>query len=305
VRLIAVALLVALVALLVFQPGGLIFRSSKDDDHVTPAKDGASTVATLLERDGRALDDGDWQIQVGAAVLIGVSGPRCSGAVTEIEGQRYVTSARHCLEDLIDTGVISPEPGQAQEVTGRLHATLRVFDPESQKRIATLDRIAVGTGDTDLLVATTRSETKGFRAKSARSVERLPAVGDEVATYASSGAVGFEPGRLNGIYLGVLGITGERGGSFQVDLVGYRQPSSSVRVGKGHSGHSPTGAGGTAFGPLLFSINGETPREARVEELRDMSAATGLDLAADGFVSIDEALHLQPGEYRAFADLLR
>lgn len=308
VRLVAVAVLVALVALLVFQPGGLIFRSSSNGDRVTPAKDGASTVATLLEHDGRALDDGDWQVQVGATVLIGVGAPRCSGAVTDIDGARYVTSARHCLEDLLDTGVLSPEAGQAQEVTGRLHATLRVFDPKSHRAIATLDRIAVGTGDTDLLVATTRNETKEFRTKPARSIERAPAVGDEVATYASSGAVGFDPGRLNGIYLGQLTINANEDDgahTYSVDLIGYRQPSSSARVGKGHSGHSPTGAGGTAFGPLLFSLNGETTRAERVDELRSMSAATGLDLAADGFVSIDESLHLEPGEYRTFAEVLR
>jgi hypothetical protein len=305
-RIIAAALLIGLVGLLVLQPGGLIFRSSGDhDDGVTPAKDSASTVATLLERTGASLTAADWRIQLGASVLIGVGSPRCAGAVTDIGGRRFVTSARHCLEDLLDDGVVSPEAGQAQEVTGRLHATLRVFDPDTHRPIATLERIVVGTGDTDLLVATTRSEAKGYRSKRARSVDRLPAVGDEVATYASAGAVGFDPGRLNGIYLGSRVIDGGQGHEYAVDLIGYRQPSSSVRVGRGHSGHSPTGAGGTAFGPLLFSVNAETPQSDRVDELRAMSDATGLDLAAEELVSIDESLHLQPSDYARFADLLR
>jgi hypothetical protein len=163
----------------------------------------------------------------------------------------------------------------------------------------------VGTGDTDLLVATTRDETGGYRAKRPRRVDGIPAVGDEVATYASSGAVDFEPGRLNGVYLGVRTIHDEAGHEYTVDLVGYRQPSSSVRVGRGHSGHSPTGAGGTAFGPLLFSINGETQSSERVRELRAMSDATGLDLAAEELVSIDESLHLAPADYLRFAEVLR
>lgn len=303
-RILAAVLLIALVLLLVLQPGGWLRRSSSHGPTEEVAEDTTpSTVATATGHPGAALTAADWDLQVGSAVLLGVGGPRCSGAVTEIDGSRFVTSARHCLEDLLRDGVLSPEAGQAQEVTGLLSGTLHVFDPGSHDRIASLDRIAVGTGDTDLLVATTRDETSTFRRKVARPVDRLPAVGDEVATYASSGASGFEPRRLNGVYLGTWSFTDE-GHRYSVDLVGYRQESSSTLVSQGHSGHSPTGAGGTGFGPLMFSVNGHTGAAERAATIAQMSAATGIDLASEGFVSIDESLHLDPSAYAAFAAVL-
>ena len=305
-RVVAAVLVIGLVILLILQPSGWLRHSPPTGpDQEEIAEDTTpSTVAALADHAGAALTDADWRLQEGSAVLVGVGGPRCSGAVTEIDGSRFVTSARHCLEDLLRDGVVSPEPGQAQEVTGLLSGTLHVFDPISHRRIASLDRIAVGTGDTDLLVATTRDETSTFRDKVARPITHLPAVGDEVATYASSGASGFRPQRLNGVYLGRHSFQDSDGHHYDVDLVGYRQASSSTLVSQGHSGHSPTGAGGTGFGPLMFSINGHTGADERAAELQQMSASTGLDLAQEGFVSVDESLHLDPGDYAAFAAAL-
>ena len=255
IRLVAVAVLVALVALLVLQPGGLIFRSSRDHDGVKPAKDPSSTVATLLERTGAALADSDWRIQIGATVLIGTGGPRCSGAVTEIDGRRFVTSARHCLEDLLDKGVVSPEPGHAQEVTGRLSRHAAGVRP----RHAPPDRHARPHRRRHGRHRPPRGHHPGrddgdSATKPARRVERVPAVGDEVATYASSGAVDFEPGRLNGVYLGMRTIRTTQGHDSPSTSSGTASRRASAGSGKGHSGHSPTGAGGTAFGPLLFSV---------------------------------------------------
>ena len=309
-RVAAAVLLVGLVLLLVLRPGGWIVRrssSARAPSGIEAVVEDASpsTVATVPGAPGRALSETDWEIQEGATVLVGTTAPRCSGAITEIDGVRFVTSARHCLGGVLPDDVVSAESGQVQEVTGSLTGPLDVFDPTSHLRIATLDRIAVGTGETDYLVATTKDETSTFRGKPARFVDRLPAVGDEVATYASSGASGFRPQRLNGVYLGTHSFRDDDGHVLTVDLVGYRQPSSSTLVSEGHSGHSPTGAGGTAFGPLLFSVNGHTPADERAEDLRSMSGSTGIDLAAEGFVSIDEALRLEPADHLRFAEVLR
>ncbi|MCU1498225.1 MAG: hypothetical protein JWM47_2178 [Acidimicrobiales bacterium] len=300
--------LIGLVALLVLVPGGWLVRrvSSSDGTSPAPTIETPTTQATLREGpSGRHLTAADWRLQVGASVLIGTTGPNCAGAVTSIGGHRYVTSARHCLTDVLEGGVVSPEPGLAQEVTGRIFDTIHVFDPGTHGRIATLDRIVVGTGDTDLLVATTRDETSTFRSKPARPVDAAPAVGDEVATFASSGAEGFRPQRLAGIYLGPYPFHDDSGHAYTVDLIGYRDPASRILVSKGHSGHSPTGAGGTAFGPLLFSVNRDTSASLRAEYLRDMGQATGLDLVAEGVISIDETLHLAPSDYARFTQVIR
>jgi hypothetical protein len=200
--------------------------------------------------------------------------------------------------------VVSPEPGLAQEVTGRLGHGIAVYDPVSHHQIAALDRIAVGTGDDDVLVATTRSETAAFQDKPARSLDGTPQVGDEVASFASAGADGFRPHRLTGVYLGRYSFEATGGHHYTVDLVGYRQAASTVLVGRGHSGSSPTGAGGTAFGPLVFSLNQGTTPADRASSLRDMSRATGLDLASEGLVGVDEVLHLTAADYLRFDALL-
>jgi hypothetical protein len=309
-RVLAAVLLVALIALLVLVPSGWLRHDSDPtgSPRGSDQPDSPTTAATLQDRpDARRLTDSDWQHQIGSTVLIGATSPQCSGTVTEIAGRRFVTSARHCLTDIIDERILSPEPGLAQEVTGRLSGTVRVFDPVSHRRIATLDRIAVGTGDTDLLVATTRDETGTYRAKPARSLDDWvePTVGDEVATYASSAAVGFEPERLTGVYLGVYQLTDDEGHAYTVDLIGYRQPDSRYLVSKGHSGHASTGARGALFGPLLFSINAETSAAQRDEYLEAMGRATGIDLEAEGIVAVDEALRVTPAEYDPFATILR
>ena len=264
----------------------------------------SDTAATLPGHPGRSLTAADWQLQIGANVLIGAGQPDCAGTITAIAGRRYITSARHCLTDVLEHNVVSPEPGQAQEITGRLFATFHAFDPVSHQRLATLDRIVVGTGDLDLLVATTKDETSAFRSRPARSLDQAPQVGDEVATYASSAAAGFSPQRLTGVYLGAYSFHDDSGHAYTVDLTGYRQPASATLVGAGHSGHSPTGAGGSAFGPLLFSLNHATTAQLRTTELRDMSTATGLDLAAEGLVGVDETLHLTPADYLRFDTVL-
>jgi hypothetical protein len=303
-RLVALALLVGLVVVFVLQPGGIGFWHRAPERSGTSERESDTTVAQLHGGPGgRYLDDADWEEQVGSAVLLGVGQPRCGGAITELDGERYVTSARHCLQDVLADDVVSPEPGQAQEVTGRLSGTVRVFDPDSHRVIASLDRIAVGTGDHDLLVATTRAETGAFRRKPARTVASAPAKGDEIATYASSGAVGFVPRRLSGVYLGTHTFTNE-GHTVTVDLVGYRQPSARAAIGPGHSGHSPTGAGGSALGPLLFSVNSSTSPAERDRELAAMGASTGIDLAAEGFVAVDESLHLTAADYARFVPIL-
>jgi hypothetical protein len=301
-RLVAVALLIGLIAVFVLQPGGIGLFGRSSSRSEPEASD--TTVAQLHGGPGgRYLDDADWDVQVGSAVLLGVRQPRCGGAITELDGDRYVTSARHCLQDVLADDVVSPEPGQAQEVTGRLSGTVRVFDPESHRVIASLARIAVGTGDQDLLVATTRNETGAFRRKPARTVGAGPAQGDEVATYASSGAVGFEPRRLVGVYLGTHTFTDD-GRRYTVDLVGYRQRAALAAIGPGHSGHSPTGAGGSALGPLLFSVNEDTNPVEREQELGAMSTSTGIDLRAEGFVGVDESLHLTAADYARFVPIL-
>ena len=96
----------------------------------------------------------------------------------------------------------------------------------------------------------------------------------------------------------------DTGHSYAMDLTGYRQPSSATLVGPGHSGSSPTGAGGSAFGPLLFSLNHETTDKLRAEELHNMGVATGLDLASEGFAGLDETLHLTPADYLRFDAVL-
>jgi hypothetical protein len=303
-RAVAAALLVGLMALLVLEPGGIVFRRSPAPPR---ADDTTATTAAQLEAGprGRTLRDADWELQTGAAVLLGVQQPTCSGTVTLIAGHRYVTSARHCLEDVLAAGVVSPEPGQAQEVTGRLSGTVRVFDPRSHRVIASLDRIAVGTGDEDVLVATTRDGTNGFRSKPARSIERAPAVGDEVASWAASGANGFVPHKLVGIYLGTRVVGQLDGRELVVDLVGYRQTAALAAIGPGHSGSSPTGAGGTAFGPLLFSLNRDVQGDERAAELAAMAESTGIDLVAERLASVDETLHLEPADYERFDAILR
>ena len=275
------------------QADGLIDSASFDEEETIPeptiaalAEHGLLGLTIPTEYGGAGLSPAGYARVFGAvskldaslAVLIGVQQPSCSGAVTLIAGRRYVTSARHCLEDVLAPGVVSPEAGAAQEVTGRLSGTVRVFDPEGHRVIASLDRIAVGTGEADLLVATTRDATEGFRSKPARTVDRGPAVGDEVATWAASGANGFVPHRLVGIYLGTRSLQQDDGQALTVDLVGYRQTAAMAAIGPGHSGHSPTGAGGTAFGPLLFSLNRDVRGDERTAELAAMADATGIDL---------------------------
>jgi hypothetical protein len=301
-RLVALALLVGLTAVFVLQPGGIGFL------HRSPSRSAPEPTDTTVAQlhagpGGRYLDDTDWRLQVGSAVLLGIREPRCGGAVTELDGERYVTSARHCLEGVLPDGVVSPEPGQAQEVTGLLSGTVRVFDPETHQVIASLDRVAVGTGDQDLLVATTRAETGTFRDKPARTVTAAPAQGDEVATYASSGAVGFVPRRLVGVYLGTYTFTDD-GRTYTVDLVGYRQREAGAAIGPGHSGHSPTGAGGSALGPLLFSVNQSATGQERADQLAAMEASTGIHLAVEGFTSVDESLHLTAADYARFVPIL-
>jgi hypothetical protein len=303
-RAVAAALLVGLMALFVLEPGGIVFRRSPDPPR--PA-DPTPTSAAQLDAGpgGRLLTDADWALETGSAVLLGVQQPSCSGSVTLIGGHRYVTSARHCLQDLLAAGVVSPEAGQAQEVTGLLSGTVRVFDPRTHRVIASLDRIAVGTGDTDLLVATTRDGTNGFRSKPARTVDRAPAVGDEVATWAASGANAFVPRKLAGIYLGTRVVDRGDGHEVVVDLVGYRQTAAMAAIGPGHSGSSPTGAGGRALGPLLFSLSREVRGDERQAEVAAMAEATGIDLDAERLASVDENLHLAPADYDRFDALLR
>ena len=226
-----------------------------------------------------------------------------------MQGRRYITSARHCVEDFLDPALardLSAGPGgEVREVTGDLQRAVEVFDPVTHRRIALVDRVAVGTGSMDLLVATTTAESGDYARRPAPRVDSVPSVGDEVATFASSGADGFLPRRITGVYLGVFSFTGSGGLVHTVDLTGYRQPASSGLIGRGHSGHSPTGAGGAAFGPVLFSLNDQTPPDQRVAELRQMTSATGIDLAGAGFVGIDETLHLDAGDYRRLAEALR
>jgi hypothetical protein len=106
-----------------------------------------------------------------------------------------------------------------------------------------------------------------------------------------------------GVYLGVRTFTdGAR--TYTVDLVGYRQRDAATAIGPGHSGHSPTGAGGSALGPLLFSVNRSATGRERTEELAAMSAATGIDLVAEGFTSVDQSLHLTPADYARFVPIL-
>lgn len=306
-RVVGAVVLIGLIGLLILVPGGwLVGHTTTSPPRPVPAAT-STTTATLREGPGgRTLTASDWRLQIGAAVLIGTAGgPNCAGTITTIDRRRYVTSARHCLQDVLAHGVISPEPGLAQEVTGRLAQTVQVLDPDTHRRLATLDRVAVGTGDLDLLVATTRDETGTFRGKPARNIDSAPTIGDEVATYASSGAGGFSPQRLTGAYLGPYSFHDDGGHAYTVDLIGYRDPASGTLVGKGHSGHSPTGAGGGAFGPLLFSVNRDTSPGLRQEYFRAMGEATGFDLASEGFVSIDEALHLSPGDYARFDAVLR
>lgn len=304
IRIIAALVLIGLIGLLVLQPGGIVFSGGGSSRE--RVEDGSSSTAATLAAGpaGTVLTDADWDLQVGSAVQLGVQVPRCAGAVTDIAGIRYVTSARHCLEDLLGDDVLSPEPGLAQEVTGRLSGTMRVFDPDSGRIIASLDRIAVGTGAQDLLVATTREETSAFRRKPARPVHEGPRVGDEVATYASSGDSDFAPGRLRGIYLGQRTIGTEGGAPIEVDLIGYRQAASQDLVGPGHSGHSATGAGGTAFGPLVSSIDRDLDQAQRLRDLAAISRATGIDLVGEGIISVDQALHVDPAEYERFHAVL-
>ncbi len=307
-RIVGATLLIGLIALLVFVPGGwLNDRGSSAAVHpTTTATDATSvTAATLAEHpEGRRLTAEDWRLQIGATVLIGAVQPDCAGMITSIAGRRYITSARHCLTDVLEKDVVSPEPGQVQEITGRTFDTFHVFDPVSHQRLATLDRIGVGTGDLDVLVATTKDESSAFRARPARTLDQAPRVGDEVATFAASAASGFNPQRLTGVFLGSYAFHDDTGHSYDMDLTGYRQASSAALVGPGHSGSSPTGAGGSAFGPLLFSLNQGTTAKLRAEELHNMGAATGLDLASEGFVGLDETLHLTPKDYLRFDVLL-
>ena len=305
-RAIGAVVLIALLVLLVLVPAGWLARRVADNAASTHLpSDAHPTSPTLEEHPGGAtLRAADWREQAGSAVLLGPGAPVCAGAITTIAGHRYVTSARHCLDDVLEAKVVSPEPGLAQEVTGRLGHGIAVYDPVSHDQIALLDRIAVGTGDDDVLVATTRAEKSAFRDKPARDLDGTPKVGDEVASFASSGAEGFRPHRLTGVYLGRYSFTDQDGHAFTVDLVGYRQAASAVLVGRGHSGSSPTGAGGTAFGPLVFSLNATTSAADRASALRDMSRATGLDLASEDLVGIDEVLHLTPGDYLRFDALL-
>jgi hypothetical protein len=298
--------LIGLLVLLVLVPAGWLARRVADDAaHTNLPSDAHPTSPTLEEHpDGARLRAADWRVQVGSAVLLGPGAPVCAGAITTIGGHRYVTSARHCLDQVLEHGVVSPEPGLVQEVTGRLGHGMAVYDPVSHHQLATLARIAVGTGDDDVLVATTRSETEAFRDKPARALGGAPQVGDEVASFASSGAEGFRPRRLTGVYLGQYSFADEGDHHYTVDLVGYRQAASAILVGRGHSGSSPTGAGGTAFGPLVFSLNDTTPAAERAATLRDMSRATGLDLASEQLVGIDQVLHLTPADYRRFDALL-
>lgn len=303
-RVIAAALLVGLMALFVLEPGGIVFRRSPGPPR---AEDPTPTTAAQLDAGpkGRLLTGADWDLETGSAVLLGVQQPSCSGSITLIGGHRYVTSARHCLEDLLAAGIVSPEPDQAQEVTGRLSGTVRVFDPRTHRVIASLERIAVGTGSTDLLVATTRDATNGFRSKTARTVDRVPAVGDEMATWAASGANAFVPHKLVGIYLGTRVVDQVDGGEVVVDLVGYRQTAALAAIGPGHSGSSPTGAGGSALGPLLFSLSREVRGDERTAEVAAMSEATGIDLGAERLASVDENLHLAPADYSRFDAILQ
>src|SRR5688572_29899454 len=122
IRVVAALLLIGLVGLFVLRPGGwIVSESSPSADLEEVAEDPTpSPVATLPGRAGAALSERDWAFQVGATALVGTTPPRCSGAITEIDGTRFVTSARHCLEDLLRDDVVSSEPGQAQEVTGLL-----------------------------------------------------------------------------------------------------------------------------------------------------------------------------------------
>lgn len=302
-RIIAAVLLLALVALLVAEPSRSIWRRTTGRSEA-PAADGP-TDATLAEHPGASASDGDWSLQVGASVLIGTTEPNCAGSITILDGRRYITSARHCLEELLDDGDVPADAAAVAEITDLLSRPVNVFDPVSHRTLATLDRIVVGGGATDLLVATTTDESAAFADRPARRVDRAPAVGDEVVTYASSGADDFRPRRLTGVYLGVFGFDDPTGLGHTVDLIGYRQPASATLIGAGHSGHSSTGAGGTAFGPVLFSINGDTPGPQRLEDLREMGAATGLDLAAEGLVAIDQALHLVPADYARLEAHLR
>ncbi len=305
IRVVAAVLVVALLGLLVLQPSGIIFGGSGSSRE--EVDDDLSSTDAMLEAGpvGIRLTDADWALQIGSAVQLGVGVPRCGGAITEIAGHRYVTSARHCLEDLLADDVVSPEPGLAQEVTGRLSGTLRVFHPDTGRVIASLDRVAVGTGDQDLLVATTRDETAAFRRKPARPVDGIPLVGDEVATYASSGDSDFAPGRLRGVYLGQRSIGTGGGHPITVDLIGYRQASSRRQLGPGHSGHSATGAGGTGFGPLISSIDRDLEQDERLQDLTAISRTTGIDLVGEGIVSVDEALHVDPAQYEPFDAVLR
>jgi hypothetical protein len=306
-RIVGAVVLVGLLVLLVLVPGGwLAHRIADQSGSGDLPRDAHPTSATLAEHpSGAKVTDADWRVQEGSAVLIGPGAPVCAGAITTIGGHRYVTSARHCLDDVLEAKVVSPEPGLVQEVTGRLGHGMAVYDPVTHRQIAALDRIAVGTGDDDVLVATTRAETARFQDKPARALEGAPAVGDEVASFASSGADGFRPHRLTGVYLGRYSFEAEGGHRYAVDLVGYRQAASAVLVGRGHSGSSPTGAGGSAFGPLLFSLNQGTKPADRAAALREMSRATGLDLASEELVGVDEVLHVTSADYRRFDALLR
>lgn len=308
-RIVAAVLLIALLALVIEPTTRMLRRSSPSGERPAADVEGATADAGLAGRPGRSVNDGDWADQVGSAVLIGAAGPNCGGAITLVDGHRLVTSARHCIEEFLPPefgAELAGDTGrEGREVTDRLLRPVEVLDPVSHRRIALLDRVVVGSGATDLLVATTTSEGPDFAARPARRVDLAPVVGDEVATFASSGADGFRPRRLTGVYLGVFTFTGPDELTHVVDLIGYRQPASSTLLGRGHSGHSPTGAGRTAFGPVLYSLNAETPPSQRVEELRQMSADTGIALEAEGFVGIEETLHLDPSEYLPFAALLR
>jgi len=208
-RLIGAIVLIGLLVLLVLVPAGWLARRVSDDAARSHLPTDAHPTSPTLEDhpDGAQLRAADWRVQVGSAVLLGPGEPVCAGAITTIGGHRYVTSARHCLDEVLEKGVVSPEPGLAQEVTGRLAHGIAVYDPVSHHQIAVLARIAVGTGDDDVLVATTRAETAAFRDKPARSLEGAPAVGDEVASFASSGAEHFRPQRLTGVYLGRYAFT--------------------------------------------------------------------------------------------------
>ena len=312
-RIVGATLLIGLIALLVFVPGGwLNDRGSSAAVRPTTTvhrRTSVTTAATLAEHpEGRRLTaDGLAHPGRRQPCSSAPCQPDCAGMITAIAGRRYITSARHCLTDVLEHDVVSPEPGQAQEITGRLFATFHVFDPVSHDRLATLDRIAVGTGDLDVLVATTKEETErvpGPAGPHPRPGPRGRGRGGHLRLL--GGRPASAPQRLTGVYLGVVHVPRRHRARL------HRGPHRVPPAGQRHPRRP------RAQRELADRRRRERLRPPAVlAEPRDDGQASGPRSCATwasghrarprrrrGSSGIDETLHLTPADYLRFDAVL-